>query len=576
MQMEPDTKDWTWVLHRPCPQCGFDPGTIDRANLADRLSATLQPWAAVLAAPNVRQRPRAEIWSPLEYGAHVRDVTTLMRERLALMLAEDHAQFADWDQDAAALSRDYGSEDPEVVTAGIGAGGRALVATFRAVRPDQWQREGLRSNGSRFTTVTLGVYTLHDLEHHLWDVLQTRVSTVPPNPLEQLSLAELRRRTSAKWREFGADVLPMWVAEMDVTPAEPIQRALTDAIRSGDTGYAHGTAYAEALQAFASRRWGWDGIAVERTAPVPDVMLGVVEMLRLVTGPGDCVIVNCPVYPPFYSFVRHLGRRVIEAPLGPDLRIDLGALGEAFLQARGGGRSAAYLLCSPHNPTGTVHTAVELQAVAALAGAHGVRVVADEIHAPLVLPGAEFVPYLSVPGGDDGLSLMSASKGWNLAGLKAAIAVAGPGAAADLARLPEEVGHGASHLGQIAHTAAMREGEQWLDAVITGLDANRKQLGELIAEHVPMVGYQPPQGTYLAWLDCTAIGIDEGPAAEPGLVTLSVGPAAFFLQHAKVAVSAGPAFGTGGAGHVRLNFATSRAMLAQGIGRLGQAVRTLN
>jgi cystathionine beta-lyase len=307
---------------------------------------------------------------------------------------------------------------------------------------------------------------------------------------------------------------------------------------------------------------------------VPDVMLGVVEMLRLVTGPGDAVVVNSPVYPPFFSFVQHLDRRVIEAPLGPDRRLDLAVLTQAFADATGGGRPAAFLLCNPHNPTGTVHTAEELTAVAALADEHGVRVVADEIHGPLVLPGATFVPYLSAPGGERGLSLMSASKGWNLAGLKAAVAVAGPDAADDLARIPEEVSHGVSHLGAIAHTAALREGGPWLDALLAGLAANRSLLGELLADQLPMIGYRPPEATFLAWLDCRALGIDE-PAAAPGLVTLNVGPAAMFRQRAKVAVNAGAAFGTGGAGHVRLNFATSSAILAEAIERMGAAAREI-
>ena len=144
--------------------------------------------------------------------------------------------------------------------------------------------------------------------------------------MEDLSLEQLRRRTSLKWREYPEDVLPLWVAEMDVMLAEPVARSIIDAVQRGDTGYPSGTAYAEALQAFAHDRWGWDGVAVERTAMVPDVMMGVVEMLRLVTSTGDGVVVNCPVYPPFYSFVEHMDRRIIEARLTPQHRIDLDAL----------------------------------------------------------------------------------------------------------------------------------------------------------------------------------------------------------------------------------------------------------
>ncbi|MFC8297851.1 MalY/PatB family protein [Micromonospora orduensis] len=379
------------------------------------------------------------------------------------------------------------------------------------------------------------------------------------NPLRQLTLDELRRRTSLKWREYPDDVLPLWVAEMDVPLAEPVARAITDAVARGDTGYPAGTGYPRALAEFAGRRWGWDGLAVERTALVPDVMHGVVEALRLVTGPGDAVVVNCPVYPPFYEFVTHNDRRIVEAPLGEDLRIDLDTLEDAFRRARAGGRPAAYLLCNPHNPTGVVHTPDELAAVADLAQRHGVRVAADEIHAPVVAAGARFTPYLSVPGAENGLSLMSASKGWNLAGLRGGLLVAGPAAAGDLARVPFEVSVSTSHLGVIAHTAAFSEGGEWLDAVLTGLDDNRRLLASLLAEHLPAVGYRPGQATCLAWLDCRALGLGDDPAA-------------VFLDRGRVALSSGLAFGTGGAGHVRLNLATAPELVTEAVRRMASAV----
>ena len=363
-----------------------------------------------------------------------------------------------------------------------------------------------------------------------------------------------------KWRTYPDDVLPLWVAELDVPLAEPIVRAVTDALALGDTGYPAGTAYAEALAVFADKRWGWDGLAVERTAIVPDVMLGVVEMIKLITGPGDPVVVNPPVYPPFFQFVEHMDRRVVEAPLGADRRIDLGTLEDAFRRAVGEGRQAAYLLCSPHNPTGTVHTADELTAVAALAGRYGVRVVADEIHAPLVAAAADFVPYLSVPGAERGLSVMSASKAWNLAGLKAALAVAGPAAAGDLARLPEEVSHGPSHVGVIAHTAALRDATGWLDALLTGLDDNRRLLADLLARDLPAIRYEPGEATYLAWLDCRALGLGDDPAA-------------VFLERGRVAVTSGIPFGTGGAGFVRLNLGASPEIIEEGVRRMAAALR---
>ncbi|MFG2057643.1 MalY/PatB family protein [Micromonospora sp. NPDC048930] len=397
--------------------------------------------------------------------------------------------------------------------------------------------------------------------------------SVDRNPLALLTLDELRQRTGVKWRMHPPDVLPLWVAEMDVPLAPPVADALRRAIDLGDTGYAHGTAYAEALGEFAARRWGWHTFRVDHTAVVPDVMMGIVEVLRLVTDPGDAVVLCSPVYPPFYAFVSHAGRQVIEAPLAPDLRMDPAALDEAFRRARACGRRPAFLLCNPHNPTGVVHRRDELEAVAALADRHGLRVISDEIHAPLALPGARFTPYLTVAGAENAFALTSASKAWNLAGLKAALAIAGPQAVTDLRRMPEEVSHGPSHLGVIAHTAAFRAGGQWLDLLLDGLDDNRTLLAALLEKHLPSVTYHRPEGTYLAWLDCTALGIaTERPAGEPGVASDVAGPAKMFLDRARVALSSGHVFGTGGAGRVRLNFATSPAILTEAVTRMGRAV----
>lgn len=376
----------------------------------------------------------------------------------------------------------------------------------------------------------------------------------PTHPLRDLNEQTLRRRTSVKWRQHPDDVLPLWVAEMDVVPDASVTAALTDAIASGDTGYPHGNAYAEALADFAARRWGWDGLDPSRTAYAADVMTGIAEVLRLVSGPGDPVVVSPPVYPPFFDVVEHVGRTVVEAPLGADGRLDLAAIEDAFVRCVGG--RATYLLCNPLNPTAVAHTADELGTLAALAREHGVRVVADEIHGPLVPDG--FVPYLSVAGAEDAFVVTSASKAWNLAGLKAAVVVAGEEAAADLARLPEIVSHGPSHLGMLAHTVALCAGEPWLDAVVADLADNRRLLGELLDEHLPGVRWARGSATYLAWLDCRELGLGDDPAA-------------VFLERGRVAVNSGPTFGIGGAGHVRLNFATSPTILDDAIRRMARA-----
>lgn len=391
------------------------------------------------------------------------------------------------------------------------------------------------------------------------------------NPLEQLSIEQLRQRTSAKWHYYPADVLPMWVAEMDVPLAEPIAQGLRHAVEIGDTGYAAGHAYAHALKDFAAARWGWDGFPADSAKSVPDVMMGIVEVLRLISEPGDPVVVNCPVYPPFYAFVTHAGRRVVESPLTEEGRIDLHRLEDTFRALN----RAVYLLSSPHNPTGAVHTREELTAVAGLARTYGVRVIVDEIHAPLALPGAQFVPYLSVPGSEDAFSVLSASKAWNLAGLKAALAVAGPEAQSDLDSTPEEVAHGASHFGVMAHTEAFRHGGDWLDALLRGLDENRSLLIDFLTDRMPELQCRAPQGTYLAWIDCRALGLHDEGSAGPGVVSELEGPARYFLDQARVALSSGHVFGTGGSGHVRLNFATSQANLLEGLERMATALTRL-
>jgi cystathionine beta-lyase len=378
------------------------------------------------------------------------------------------------------------------------------------------------------------------------------------SPFERVELADLRTRTSLKWRAYPSDVLPLWVAEMDTVLAEPIVRAVSRAMSVGDTGYPFGTGYAEAMAAFARLRWDWP-IDVTLVRPVADVLVGLAEALRLVLRPGDAVVVTPPVYPPFYGLIDHQGFRALTAPLGPNGRLDLDSVERAFSQATEAGGRGALLLANPHNPTGVVHTAGELSVVAALAAAYDIRVVVDEIHAPLTHPGHDFVPYLSVPGGERGFSVISASKGWNLAALKAALLIAGPAAESDLARLPVEVSYGTSGMGMLAHTVALTEAVDWLDEHRRALDDNRRLLSRLLTDRLPLVHYRIPDATFLAWLDCRALGLGDDPAAT-------------FLERGLVAFNSGLPFGRGGAGHVRLNFATSPAILTEAVDRMVSAV----
>ncbi len=240
--------------------------------------------------------------------------------------------------------------------------------------------------------------------------------------LFSLSIEELRARQSLKWRTYDPDVLPLWVAEMDTTMPEPAKAALLDAVERGDTGYPHGTAYAEAFARMAADRWDWQLDASAQVRRAGDVMNSVLAVLDATSEPGDAVVINPPVYPPFRQVIAGYRRRIVEAPLDPAGRLDLASLEAAFA---GPEQPKTYLLCSPHNPTGAVHTEAELTAVMALAGRYGVRVVVDEIHACLVDPGTTFVPLLTVPGGEQAISVTSAGKAWNLAGFKAGLIIAG-------------------------------------------------------------------------------------------------------------------------------------------------------
>ncbi|MEU8267860.1 aminotransferase class I/II-fold pyridoxal phosphate-dependent enzyme [Sphaerisporangium sp. NPDC049002] len=378
------------------------------------------------------------------------------------------------------------------------------------------------------------------------------------DPLAAYSIDELRERHSSKWREYPPDVLPVWVAEMDTPLAEPIAAALVEAIGRGDTGYAVAGGLPEAFAGFAARRFGWRPDPAHMRL-VPDVMAGIVEVLHLVTGPGDRVVVNTPAYPPYFYWLPRIGREVVQSPLAltPEgFRLDLCALERDFAAG-----AAAYLLCSPHNPTGLVFGEDELLAVAALADRYGVRVVVDEIHAPLVYPEARHVPFgsLDTPASARSITLASASKAWNLAGLKAALAVPGEEARSDVAAIDAEVSESAGLLGVIASEVAFNAGEPWLAGLMTGLTANRALLGDLLAERLPEVGYQPPQATYLAWLDFRALGLGDDPAG-------------WFLRRGGVALYPGTRFGAPGRGFARFNFATASERVEEAVGQMAASL----
>ena len=380
---------------------------------------------------------------------------------------------------------------------------------------------------------------------------------------DRLSEEALRASGSLKWTRYGP-ALGAFVAEMDFGTAPAVTRALHAAVDGHRLGYLTEQAAAELAEACAGwqrRRYGWE-VRPERIAPVADVLAALQAVIELYTPPGSPVVLPTPAYMPFLTLPGRLGRPLLEVPMVErDGRpaYDLDGIARAF---DAGGRLLVHV--NPHNPLGRVFTAEEQLALAEVVDRAGARVFADEIHAPLVHPGAVHRPYasLSPVTAAHTVTATSASKAWNLPGLKTAQLLFSN--EADLT--PWADGgplyvHGASTLGVLASTAAYTDGEAWLTDVLGYLDGNRRALADLLAEHLPRVRYRPPEGTYLAWLDCRPLGL-EGAAG------------GFFLDRAGVALVDGPECGAPGAGHVRLNFATPRAVLEAIVRRMGDAVRS--
>ena len=358
-------------------------------------------------------------------------------------------------------------------------------------------------------------------------------------------LSELRERGTIKWRRFEPDVLPLFVAEMDAHLAPAVRDRLEEALRLGDTGYPQQPTYQEAMADYAKWQWGWEFDPSDATLAT-DVVTGMRDALEAVSEPGDGVVINPPIYPPFRG-VAH-DRRIVEVPMR-DGRLDLNALEIAFHRDR----PAAYLLCSPHNPVGTVHTREELERVAELADRHDVAVISDEIHAPLA--GSAHVPYLDVAGADNAVVVTSASKSFNLAALKAGLII---GDVAIRSRLRPMVSDGASYFGVLAHSAALTGGREWLAEVADEIAANKAFFAEQLAEHLPQLSYTPSEGTYLAWLDCAPLGL-----ANPG---------EHFHRVGRVRFNLGAEFAPRATSFVRVNLATSRDIIAEAVRRMAASV----
>jgi len=377
-------------------------------------------------------------------------------------------------------------------------------------------------------------------------------------------VATLRARGSFKWAAAGPDGLGAAVAEMDFGAAPPILDALAGLSAAANFGYLPpqlADELAAACAEFGKRRYGWD-LDPALIHPVPDVLKALEIAITQFSRPGSPVILPSPAYMPFLSLPRFLGREIIQVPMRDDagfFTLDLDAIEAAF---RAGGH--LLIFCNPYNPLGRVFTRDEMTELTSVVDRHGGRVFADEIHAPLVYPGQQHVPYAasSDAAAAHTLTATSASKAWNLPGLKCAQVIL---TNEHVQQRWEKIGffasHGASNPGVVANIAAYRHGEAWLNEVVAYLDDSRRLLADLLRRHLPQVRYRPPDGTYLAWLDCTAMDLPDSPGR---LVT----------GRRRITVVDGPAFGTGGAGSFRFNFATPQPILAQMVEHIAAALLT--
>ena len=375
------------------------------------------------------------------------------------------------------------------------------------------------------------------------------------NHIEIADLAHLHQRKSAKWRMYPPDVIPMGLAEMDFSVAPKIQQTLSEMVQGSDLGYGGiapelGHAFAE----FAARRWGWRADP-EQCWLVTDVAIAGIETMRQYCNPGDVVGISSPVYHDFVHWISEVKCTAVDVPLlhhgNGEWRLDLDGIESAFANGM-----KIYILCNPHNPVGHVPRRGELEQLADLADEYNVVVISDEIHAPLTYSPHDFTPYLSINAQSrrTGVVITSASKAWNTAGLKCAqVITQDEQRREDFKHFPEHTSWRASILGSWANITAYRECGDWLDSAIAQLDSNRKLLAELLAKHLPDADYSLPECTYLAWIDVSQYRSDL--------------PAKYIREHAGVAFSEGIDFGPAGAGHIRLNFATSPEIITEAIQR---------
>lgn len=388
-----------------------------------------------------------------------------------------------------------------------------------------------------------------------------------PHPwFDNVDESVLRRRAGAKWRKHGPDVLAAWVADMDFPPFPPLAARLSEQIATGDLGYPHlyvePNPVIEAFCAWAERRYDWR-VDPARVQLSVDVLQPIAVMIDRMTQPGDGVVVQTPIYPPFLRTIETAGRRVVDNPLGAaadGYPLDLDGLRACIDE-----RTRMLLICNPHNPTGRVFSRADLEALAQVAIEFDLTIVSDEIWADFIYPGGTHLPFATLGGevAERTVTLTAATKTFSFAGLRMAVAHFG---SARLQEAYQSLGRfllgGQPGPGAVASICAWTEGDRWVDELVPYLDHNRRRVAHFVAANLPGVTTAVPEATYLAWLDCREL-VASGRCANP---------AEFFLERAKVALNDGSEFGVHGEGFARLNFATSTAMLDRVLSRLADSL----
>ena len=393
------------------------------------------------------------------------------------------------------------------------------------------------------------------LHYATWVEKNSKPVVVPP-------LSSLQLRKSEKWRAYPAEILPMPFAVMDFELSEPIKKSLIDLVNNSDAGYLGKIPeLGQSLTNFAANRWNWK-ITPEDIKICPDVGVGVIEVCRQIVKPGDQIMINTPVYYNFFNWIKELNCKPYDAPLIENqltYSLDFEKIAEGYASG-----VKVHILCNPHNPVGAVFSQLDLAKLADLADEFGVVIASDEIHAPLTYKEKSFTPFLnsSAVAKEVGISFLSATKSWSIAGLKCAQIVAvGEKTRQIVAGIPTAVHSRASLFGAVASAAAYGESIDWLDSVVAQLDQSRTYLGGLLSELQFDIGYREPDGGYFGWLDLRSVDKFKNLNSREDIAEL-------LLTHGKIAVAPGHLYGPSGTGFIRINFATSFEIIEESVKKI--------